>query len=246
MNADIVEMRAFYHSALGERSNNAIAMALTRIWEPVAKERLVGIGYTRPWLERFENDTQITLAFMLAAHGAAKWPRTGPSRSALVFDEELPLADSSVDRILAVHALEYAESPRETLMEFWRVLAPNGKLILVVPNRRGVWARIDTTPFGNGRPFSSGQLRNLLRETNFTPARETEALFFPPSRRFLALKLSNQFEAVGLRIGRLFGGVIVIEAQKQLYQGLPVAERQSRRVFVPALSPQGATRNQVD
>ncbi len=75
MNADIVEMRAFYHSALGERSSNAIAMALTRIWEPVANERLLGLGYTRPWLERFESDAQITLSFMLAEHGAARWPR---------------------------------------------------------------------------------------------------------------------------------------------------------------------------
>ena len=31
---------------------------------------------------------------------------------------------------------------------------------------------------------------------------------------------------------------MVIEAQKRLFQGLPVAERQSRRVFVPALAPQ--------
>jgi hypothetical protein len=31
-----------------------------------------------------------------------------------------------------------------------------------------------------------------------------------------------------------------VEAQKRLYQGIPVAQRASRRVFVPVLSPQGA------
>ena len=242
MHNDIVEMRAFYQSALGQRANHALAMALIRIWKPLANERLMGIGYTRPWLERFEADAQITISFMLAAQGAAKWPRQGPSRTALVFDEELPLMDSSIDRILAIHTLEHSENPRETLMEFWRVLAPNGRLVIVVPNRRGVWARVETTPFGTGRPFSRGQLLKLLRETNFTASAETEALFFPPSRRFLAVKMSNQIESFGLRAWPMFGGAIIIEAQKRMYQGLPVAARLSRRVFVPALSPQGVNR----
>ena len=242
MHNDIVEMRAFYQSALGQRANHALATALMRIWEPMANERLVGIGYTRPWLERFEPDTQVAMSFMLAAQGAAKWPRQGPSRTALVFDEELPLMDSSIDRILAIHSLEPAENPRETLMEFWRVLAPNGRLLIVVPNRRGVWARVEATPFGTGRPFSRGQLLKLLRETNFTASAETEALFFPPSRRFLAVKMSSKIESFGLNFWPMFGGAIVIEAQKRMYQGLPVAERQSRRVFVPVLAPQGLNR----
>ena len=57
-----------------------------------------------------------------------------------------------------VHALEHAEDPRETLKEMWRVLAPNGRLVIVVPNRRGLWASFEHTPFGSGRPYSRGQL----------------------------------------------------------------------------------------
>ena len=49
-------------------------------------------------------------------------------------------------------------NPRELLREMWRVLAPNGRLLIVVPNRRGLWARVDTTPFGYGSPFSRSQL----------------------------------------------------------------------------------------
>ncbi|TJW99676.1 MAG: SAM-dependent methyltransferase, partial [Mesorhizobium sp.] len=40
----------------------------------------------------------------------------------------------------------------------------------------------------------------------------------------------------------IFSGVIVVEAQKRLYQGVPVVQRASRRVFVPVFSPHGATR----
>jgi hypothetical protein len=122
------------------------------------------------------------------------------------------------------------------------VLAPGGRLVVVVPNRRGVWARFEHTPFGTGRPFSRGQLTALLRETNFTPGPWSDALFFPPSRRRFLLRFHQLLEKTGRRFWPMFSGVIVVEAQKRLYQGLPVAQRASRRVFVPVLAPQGATR----
>jgi SAM-dependent methyltransferase len=243
MHMDIVEIRGFYHSLLGKMATRSIGMGLSRIWQTLPNERLLGLGYARPWLERFEPDTERTLSFMLAAQGAIRWPRTGPSRSALVFDEELPLPDSAIDRILMVHALEHAENPRETLMEAWRVLAPNGKIVLVVPNRRGLWARFEHTPFGTGRPFSKGQIFKLLREANFTPGPMTEALAFPPVKSPTLLRVAFRTERIGLRFWPIFSGVIIIEAQKRLFQGLPVAERQSRRVFVPVLAPQGAARD---
>ena len=109
-------------------------------------------------------------------------------------------------------------------------------------NRRGVWARFEHTPFGTGRPFSRGQLTTLLRGSNFTPGASAEALFFPPSKRRTILRFYQFAEKLGRRFWPMFSGVIVIEAQKRLYQGIPVKQRASRRVFVPVLSPQGAGR----
>jgi SAM-dependent methyltransferase len=240
MHADIVDLRSFYASLLGRLAERSITMALSSIWAPIPEERLVGLGYTLPWLDRFGAGAERAFAFMTAAQGAVNWPAAGPSATALVFDEELPLIDSSIDRMLLVHSLEHVENPRETLMEIWRVLAPGGRLVVVVPNRRGIWARFEHTPFGTGRPYSRGQLTALLRETNFTPGAFAEALLFPPSRHRSALKLHRLLERVGRRFWPMFAGVIVVEAQKRLYQGLPVAARASRRVFVPVLAPQGA------
>lgn len=241
MKNDIVDLKSFYASTLGRMTDRAIAMALGSIWANMPEERLVGLGYTLPWLDRFAADAERTLAFMPAGQGATRWPINGPSSAALVFEEELPLVDASVDRILLVHALEHAENPREMLMELWRVLAPGGRLVIVVPNRQGVWARFEHTPFGTGRPFSRGQLTALLRDTNFTPGAWTDALHFPPSERRWMLKLHALLERSGRRFWPIFAGVLVVEAQKRLYQGLPVAARASRRVFVPVLAPQGAT-----
>lgn len=239
MHADIVDLRQFYHSMLGHVAEQSIVMAISSLWQRLPQERLVGLGYAVPYLDRFRSDTERTFAFMPAGQGAVNWPVGELSATALVFDEELPLPDSSVDRVLMVHSLEYAENPRETLKEIWRVLAPGGRLVIVVPNRRGVWARMDHTPFGSGRPYSRGQLTALLRETNFTPGASAEALFFPPSKIRTILKLRSNFERVGRLLWPAFSGVIVVEAQKRLYQGLPVAARASRRVFAPALAPQG-------
>ncbi|MCJ8520264.1 SAM-dependent methyltransferase [Pseudorhizobium tarimense] len=239
MHTDIVDLREFYHSPLGQFAERSITLALSSLWARLPEERLVGLGYSVPYLDRFRGDTERTFAFMPAGQGAVNWPVGQRSTTALVFDEELPLPDSSIDRILMVHSLEFAENPRETLKELWRVLAPGGRLVMVVPNRRGVWARMEHTPFGSGRPYSRGQLTSLLRETNFTPSASAEALFFPPSRIRTLLRLRNVLERMGRRFWPVFSGVIIVEAQKRLYQGLPVAARASRRVFVPVLAPQG-------
>ena len=138
MNSDIVDLRSFYASLIGRLAERAIAMALSSVWANLPNERLVGLGYALPWLDRFGHDAERVLAFMPGTQGAVNWPAGGPSATALVFDEELPLHDSAIDRMLLVHLLEHAESPRETLKEVWRVLAPGGRVVIVVPNRRGV------------------------------------------------------------------------------------------------------------
>ena len=242
MNTDIVDLRNFYATLLGKLAERSIAMALTAVWSGIGRERLVGLGYALPWLDRFSADAERVFAFMPAGQGAVNWPANGPSAAALVFDEELPLFDSSIDRVLLVHALEHAENAHETLKEVWRVLAPGGRIVIVAPNRRGVWARFEHTPFGTGRPFSRSQLTELLRETNFTPVTWSDALHFPPSQRRWMLNLYQIMERAGRRFWPMFAGVVVVEAQKRLYQGIPVAARASRRVFMPVLSPQGATR----
>lgn len=242
MHTDIVDLRQFYHSRLGTLAQRSIAMALASVWTALPSERLMGLGYALPYLDRFRADAERTFAFMPAAQGAVNWPPQEASATALVFDEELPLADASVDRVLMVHGLEFAENPRETLMEVWRVLAPGGRLVIVVPSRRGVWARLEHTPFGSGTPYSRNQLTGLLRETNFTPDAFADALLFPPSQYKPAQRLWRTLEPIGRRYWPFLAGVIIVEAQKRLYQGLPVAERASRRVLVPVLAPQGASR----
>lgn len=242
MNTDIVDLRSFYASLLGKLAERSIMAGLSSVWAKIPEERLVGLGYALPWLERLGTEAERVFAFMPARQGAIRWPSHGPSASALVHEDDLPLPDAAVDRVLMVHALEHAENPQQMLMEAWRVLAPGGRLVIVVPNRRGIWARFEHTPFGTGQPYSKSQLTDLLREANFTPTRWTDTLHFPPSQKRWLLRLHRPIGDVGGRLWPLFAGAIIVDAEKRLYQGIPAAAKRSRRVLVPVLSPQGATR----
>ena len=133
---------------------------------------------------------------MPAAQGVLKWPTGRPALAALVDEFSMPLPEAAVDRVLLVHALEMSDDPSDLLREVWRVLAPSGRLIAVIPNRRGLWVRTDNTPFGFGRPYSRSQVTQLLRETWFTPVGWSEAL--PDRQRRLA---EHQRGSVGFGYG---------------------------------------------
>jgi SAM-dependent methyltransferase len=226
MSYDIVDLRSFYSRPLGHVARRLINRALRRRWPDLRGLSLVGVGYATPYLGVFREEIARGIAFMPAALGVARWPSAAPSLSALVYETLLPLEDASVDRLLAVHALENTVHAPDMLREAWRVLAGGGRLLLVVPNRRGVWARIDATPFGHGRPYSRGQLTELLRDAMFTPVGWDEALWVPPFARAPFLRTAVAWERIGRGLSLPFAGVHIVEATKQVWR--PVTARPSQ------------------
>ncbi|WP_294536710.1 class I SAM-dependent methyltransferase [uncultured Rhodoblastus sp.] len=242
MSLDVTYLRSFYASALGETSRRLVGALLTRRWSSVSGLSIVGLGYATPYLELFEGQPLRLLAMMPAEQGVVNWPVHGPSASALIDDSMLPLPDACIDRFLLAHGLETAKHPRELLEEIWRVLAPGGRLIVIAPNRSGLWARLDTTPFGHGHPYSRRQLLDLMGETLFSPIFWSEALYTPPLERAMLLRLAPMVENISGRLSLPGAGVIVVEATKQLYRLVGV--RRPRRalpelapVLAPALTP---------
>jgi SAM-dependent methyltransferase len=249
MSVDITDLRAFYASPLGSVTRRLVGRSIDRFWGPLTGLRVLGLGYATPYLAAVRAECERTLAFMPASQGVVNWPGTGASASALVDPLTMPLPDASIDRILVVHALETVESPSELLYETWRILTPGGRIIVVAPNRRGLWARMDTTPFGQGQPFSRSQLKSLMRQTLFSPERWAETLYVPPLRSRVLLRTAGAWERVGVSFSLPFAGLHIVEATKQLYRAVTVRHprRASRAapVFVPApaASIAGGVRN---
>jgi ubiquinone/menaquinone biosynthesis C-methylase UbiE len=158
----------------------------------------------------------------------------------LADETALPLPDRSMDRVLVVHALECTEQMRPMLREIWRVLADGGRLIVIAPNRTGLWAQLERTPFATGHPYSAGQLNRLLRNTMFTPMQTARALYVPPVKSRTVLRAAPAIEQVGERLLPRFAGVVMVEAAKQIYAatGLipaePVPLRSKLRVVGPS------------
>ena len=233
--SDVVDLRDFYASRTGQVARHLIRRSLRDLWPDVTGQRVLGLGYASPYLRQFKDEAERVLAFMPAGQGVVHWPSDELGLTALVDERELPLPDFSIDRVILVHAMESAESLTEMLTEIWRVLMGDGRLVLVVPNRRGIWARSDRTPFGWGRPFSPAQITRVLRDNSFMPMQSEQALFVPPTRSRTILRSAPALERAGKRWFPRFAGVVVIEARKQLYAPTAAVQRRQvgRRVVVP-------------
>ncbi|MGB7019851.1 MAG: methyltransferase domain-containing protein, partial [Xanthobacteraceae bacterium] len=218
---DVVDLRNFYSQQLGIVARRFVSRGIRARWSDTRALRVLGVGYATPYLGLFREEAERCLALMPAAQGVVRWPSTRPALAALVEEDELPLTDSAVDRVLLVHALEMSSDPAELLREAWRVLAAGGRLLAVVPNRRGLWARMDTTPFGQGRPYSRTQITQLLRDTWFTPTGWGDALYVPPIPRGWFLRSAVAWERTGATLSAPFAGVHIVEATKQVYRAIP-------------------------
>jgi SAM-dependent methyltransferase len=234
MHLDAIDLKAFYASPLGQVARRLLGARLKSRLGNLKNARVFGLGFATPYLGAIRSEADVLGALMPAEQGVIRWPEGNANETVLVEEAELPLRDDSADCILLVHMLEWSENARELLRELWRVLAPNGRLLIVVPNRRGLWAQLDTTPFGHGQPYSRSQLAKLLKEAMFSPEDWQYALYMPPFGWRVLLRWPVFFERLGLVLWPAFSGVLVVEASKQIYGAVPVSARaKMRRRFIP-------------
>lgn len=239
MYMDVIDLRDFYYTALGQVARRTIRQQIRTLWPDVRGRSVAGLGYATPFLRPFLGEAERVFAVMPARQGVTRWPRDRRCRVALAEDTQLPLEDASVDRILLVHSLEATENVTAMLEEAWRVLAGQGRLLAVVPNRRSLWAQIENTPFGHGHPYSGNQLSRLLRANQFVPERTARCLYMPPLRSRFLIRTAPAWEKVCSRWFDTFAGVVLVEASKQVFQTPRRRVPQRRRLLVPLPQPAG-------
>ncbi len=219
MHLDVIDLRGFYRSTqLGRQVQRTVRERLRAMWPDIHGQSLVGFGYAAPFLRPFLGEAARTLCLMPSQQGVCIWPPEGPNLAALVEETKWPLPSGFADRLIVAHGLEACERPAALLDEIWRVLAPGGKAIFIVPNRAGLWARSDATPFGYGRPYSVGQLEKTLSRNKFTAERHEAALYAPPSHKRFWLKIGPGMEQLGQRLNaQRLAGLAMVEATKLVY-----------------------------
>jgi len=217
---------AFYASPRGLMAAGAIAQRVAGLWPDLTGLAVLGIGYSAPFLQVWHRQAYRCLNAIAAQH------QPPPAGSCSVDPMHLPFPDLAFDRILVIHGVEPYGNDARLLREIWRVLKDDGRILVVAPNRMGLWAHMDSTPFGQGHPYSQSQIDRLLASGMFRPERRERALFTPPTQIRLVLKTSRFWESAGHALVPHLAGVTLTEAVKDVYAAVPAAVVARRRVVV--------------
>lgn len=216
---DVLDLRAFYYErVLGRVVQQALRDRLTAWWPPqrCTGMTVAGYGFAAPLLRPYLGQARRVVVLMPGGQGVMAWPAGMPNHSVLCHEDAWPIDTGSVDRLVLLHGLEVADQAAQVLEEAGRVLGPGGRLVVVVPNRAGLWTRSETTPFGFGRSYSAGQLEAHAREAGFTVERTGAALYIPPSDRRFWLRSAQFWERTGTRISKvLIAGILLAELSKK-------------------------------
>lgn len=228
MHLDVVDIRQFYYrTKLGRSTQRILQDALRELWPDTRDQTIAGYGFAAPFLRPFLRDSRRVINLMPDQQGVMHWPPGEANVSVLVEQTHWPLMAGSIDRLIVAHGLEVCERPDGMLDEIWRALAPGGRVVFIVPNRSGIWARRDATPFGYGRPYSVSQLEAQLRKRRFQPERYSAALYGMPSHKPYWVKSANFWEGTGKRFGsRMVAGALLVEVSKQIYARPPSGLRE--------------------
>jgi SAM-dependent methyltransferase len=232
MTADVHGAADFYGTARGAVTARLLRERLSLLWPDLAGQSVLGVGFAAPYLRPWREQAARCIMLTPAQTGAARWPLGAGNLSCTAEEDALPFADMSFDRILLVHGLETAENARRLLREIWRVLKDDGRLLVVAPNRRGVWAYVEGTPFGHGQPYSPGQVGRLLAASLFRVERRDTALYIPPTTMRLALRSARLLERTGRRYLPGLAGVTLTEAVKDAYAAMPLRPVPQRRLVL--------------
>lgn len=239
MHLDVQDLRNFYYrSTLGRAAQKAVRDEMLELWPEAKGQTVVGYGFAVPLLRPYLADARRVIGLMPSPQGVMPWPAGMANVSVLSEETIWPLETGRVDRLVMMHGLENCESPADLLDEAYRALGPGGRALFVVPHRTGMWASSDKTPFGYGRPYTTGQLEAQLRAHGFMPERHRTTLFQPPSHKRFWRKTGQLWESIGKTISPVMsGGVLMVEASKRVHApsgpGLREAVKKPLGVLVP-------------
>ena len=235
MYLDVKEIKDFYYrSTLGRAAKASINKNLSNIWPDTTGLNVMGFGFSLPFLNQYLDSSRRVISLMPAQMGVMAWPNQSTNVSVLADEKRWPIDTGHADRLIVSHSLEHTIDPSTLLAEAYRVLGPGGRALFMVPNRAGLWSRSDGTPFGQGKPFSSGQLETQLRLHGFLPEQHFSALYMLPSNRRGLQRFAPFLEKVGKKLPFLVGGLIMLEVSKlpNIVKGSQVLDRKKEGIGV--------------
>ena len=228
MSFDVVDLKEFYQSPTASSVLPVFQKILGKLRCSNKDNLGLFVGFGVPYADKAKNEFLLMPAHM----GVLAWPDSKSNRALLSYEDEWPFVDHMFDEIVIVHGLEYAQNSGKIIEECYRCLRPEGRLVVVVPNRRSIWVRSDKTPLGFGQPYTLTQLSIILKKYDFISVDVARGLYSFPSKRFLSNIWSVLFELIASRTLQKFSGLVGVVAIKRVYAGIPM--RRSKELCIVA------------
>lgn len=204
-----LSLKKFYKTDLGRVFSWKIIGKIYKLWNPKdinPSEKILYCGYNKPFLNIFDNEldskNQITLFSPFNIQD---------SNNGVVIDPlRMPLRDSQFNRLISIHTVENAESLDSLLTEFWRVLEPEGRLILAVVNESGFW---NNTDIAGANTFTKEYIEQSLATAKFKLHSFNRTIYFPPDKSLQVARILDSL----LMVLPSKSGVMIFEAEKRIY-----------------------------
>ncbi len=217
MYQDYNEYEKFYQTNLGKNIKYLISSQLKKYIYLYDGDRVGCFGFSHNYLDNVKSERIEIFNCFSEKIGTKKNFENNRSVNILLEEDKLPIEDLFLNHILSIHYLENSNNLKKTLREFWRVLSPEGKAYLILPNKKSSWSHSSKSPFASGFGFSKKQISRFL-EDNFFEIQFIERLvYFPPWDYKLILNNKFFFEKMGSYFWRLLNGVYLCVIKKRIY-----------------------------
>ncbi|MEM9939296.1 MAG: methyltransferase domain-containing protein [Pseudomonadota bacterium] len=217
MRQSAATLETFYSTRLGFAAGTLIGQRLTDLWGGCGGLSVLIIGYPPPISKLWLDTARACIGVLPEGMGEIEHSAERGGIVTTAPENRLPFPDATFDRIVLLHALEEADSPRRMMRDIWRVLAPEGRVVVAAANRRNVWSLNDSQAFGHGRPWTRRQLTRFLNDGLFDVTASTTAVYMPPLNCRIITAAARSWERFGEAVLPGLGGVVLVEAVKRLY-----------------------------
>ena len=135
----------------------------------------------------------------------------------------LPIESASTDLILLPHTLEFNLNPHQILRETYRVLVPEGRVVICGFNPYSFWGvrRLFNSGINNfpwdGNFISLPRLKDWLTLLDFEMTAGRLCFYVPPFNQEKWLRRFNFMEAAGDRWWPIYGGIYFLQAIKRVH-----------------------------
>jgi SAM-dependent methyltransferase len=152
----------------------------------------------------------------------------------------LPVASDSVDLVILMHHLSNTAEPHAILREAFRVLIPEGKLIIIDFNPLSLWGLrhflqswLEHVPW-NGHYYTAGRLNDWMHLLGFDLHKHYRLGYMPPIQQGSITSHLGWFEKGMRNWLPLFGALNLLVYSKNISPMTPVRHRWVTRKILPA------------